>query len=178
MYLDIEFLTSLAGTGEYGLPIGGGRIFDNDRNDQFLVRCRDFFNDAGHRGTASKAIRLRRFKDERMIFMIFRGKFASRLRIDCVEKVKRKLQLCQTNLPGHLSVASIHGLNVFAFPCGRRLSGQITPSLSTDQDASFGISVAWELNSESDPQHRNKRNARPRISTDNQRKVTLILLTK
>ena len=50
MYLDIEFLASLAGTSENGLPIGGGRIFDNDRNDRFLVRGRDLFNDAGNSG--------------------------------------------------------------------------------------------------------------------------------
>jgi hypothetical protein len=43
--------------------------------------------------TASKAIRLRRFKEERMIFMIWgRGKFASMLRIYCVEKLKRKFK--------------------------------------------------------------------------------------
>jgi hypothetical protein len=47
--VDIEFLSSLAGTGEYGLPIGGGGIFDNDRNGRFLVLCRNPFNDAGNR---------------------------------------------------------------------------------------------------------------------------------
>ena len=40
MDLNIEFLSSLAGTDEYGLPIVGGRIFDNDFGHHFLVRAR------------------------------------------------------------------------------------------------------------------------------------------
>ena len=118
MYLDIEFLTSLAGTGEYGLPKGGGRIFDNDRNDRFLVRCREFSTIPATAVAASKAIRLRRFKDELIIFMIFRGKFASILRIDSVEKVKRNFSLVKQIFPaeaiGHSARASLRPLK---HPC-------------------------------------------------------------
>jgi hypothetical protein len=68
--------------------------------------------------TASKAIRLRRFKNELIILMIFRGKSASMLRICCVEKVKRNFSFVKQIFPaeaiGHSARASLRPLK---HPC-------------------------------------------------------------